>query len=398
MITFEFILITVLAIAAIQVETGLFFKTDKPDDSPKTYNANLVVPAIALLIVGTIRTTAISYVIGSPLIFCLPCCLCMMCHDDFRGRCLQILLQKPVQRFVSCNCNCPCYRARPKLKFQLQVAYLILACVTRLTAIILCIIKPGDVQAENLAVVISISFIFLIIESFLDYYHYRLWWQYKPKLARATTTMPTTPLSKKHKRYLPYEILGDNRTGGIGDKTCAKHPCTIRELEHILIFHQSDYQPQPRWCELKRQDPTAEIYIGFHRTSADAAISISHTDFRRSTKPQQMLGFGVYFARSIENTLGKARFGGAIIAAEIRMGKVKEVTASEIQTVSNTDSWHPEFDTVYYNHLNPLRDEFCVYDQSQILKWIVVIDEEYDIKVKEYGMDQEYADTKCYCI
>ena len=139
--------------------------------------------------------------------------------------------------------------------------------------------------------------------------------------------MPTTPLSKKHKRFLPYPLLGGERTERIGDTICRNKPCTNRKLEHILIFHLDDHQPQPRWSELKELDPSADTYIGFHRTTAESALAIAHSDFFRSTTPPQMLGFGVYFARSIKNTIGKARFDGAIIVAEIRMGKVKEVTA-----------------------------------------------------------------------
>jgi hypothetical protein len=165
-----------------------------------------------------------------------------------------------------------------------------------------------------------------------------------------------------------------------------------------LIFHLSDYQPQPRWSEVKRLNASTDTYIGFHRTTAKSALLIAHSAFRRSTTPPQMLGFGIYFARSIENTLGKARFAGAIIAAEIRMGNVKEVKQYELHTVRNTDRWYPEFDTVYYNHENDQRDEFCVYDESQILKWIIVIDEQFDRKSHEYTMDQEYADTACFCI
>ncbi|CAF3514349.1 unnamed protein product [Rotaria sp. Silwood1] len=210
--------------------------------------------------------------------------------------------------------------------------------------------------------------------------------------------IPTTSLSNKHQRFLPYELLGSKRTGRHGDKLCDNEPCTNRELEHILIFHLSDYQPQPRWSEVKRFNASADTYIGFHRTSAQSALLISHSDFRRSTTPPQMLGFGIYFARSIKNTLGKARFEGAIIAAEVRMGNVKEVTKNELHTVRNTDQWHPDFDTVYYNHEDDQRDEFCVYDEKQVLKWIIVVDEEFDQKSNEYGMNQEFDDTKCFCV
>lgn len=210
--------------------------------------------------------------------------------------------------------------------------------------------------------------------------------------------MPIEPLSPKHKRFLPYRMLGNNRTGKSGDRLCTKNPCNNRKLEHILIFHLDDHQPQPRWSEVKRMNPDAGTYIGFHRTTAESALLIAHSEFRRSTKPPQMLGFGIYFARSIKNTIGKARFDGAIFVAEIRMGKVKEVTSQEIPTVRDSDQWHPEYDTVYYNHETDQRDEFCIYDESQILQWIIVVNDDFDSKVEDYGMDQEYEDTKCFCI
>ncbi|CAF3815023.1 unnamed protein product [Rotaria sp. Silwood1] len=73
-------------------------------------------------------------------------------------------------------------------------------------------------------------------------------------------------------------------------------------------------------------------YIGFHTTIVDYADSIVHSEFRASDKG--MLGKGVYCARSIANTIGKAQCeGGACIIAEIRMGKVFEF---DKQTIYST--------------------------------------------------------------
>lgn len=77
---------------------------------------------------------------------------------------------------------------------------------------------------------------------------------------------------------------------------------------------------------MTEDDRQRGIYVGFHRTTAEAAVMIAHSDFRISNSGKQMLGYGVYFARSISGTLGKARHGGATICAEIQMGRVKEVT------------------------------------------------------------------------
>ncbi|CAF2883081.1 unnamed protein product [Rotaria sp. Silwood2] len=114
--------------------------------------------------------------------------------------------------------------------------------------------------------------------------------------------------------------------------------------------------------------------------------------------PPQMLGFGVYFARSIAHTENKARHAGALICAEIRMSRVKEVTRNEIHTVQNSNTWWKDYDTVYFNHQNDDRDEFCIKDPAQILRWVIVVDKNFDTKVEEYGLDTEFEDTKCGCI
>ncbi|CAF0880702.1 unnamed protein product [Adineta steineri] len=305
-----------------------------------------------------------------------------------------------MHRLFSFNCNCPCYRARPRLRFQLQLVFLVLVSLVRISTIIFCMVIRHHITTKSLAVVVGISFFFLLLNSLLHYYHYREWWHYKPNFVRLEQKiiLCNTTLSTKHKRDLPYPLLGNMRTSKHGDKLCTNKPCTNRELEHILVFHLDDHQPQPRWSELKRLNPSADTYIGFHRTSAHAAASVAHSYMHSSIKPPQMLGFGIYFARSIENTLGKARFKGAIMAAKIRMGNVKEVTLNELNIVRNTDERHPEFDTVYYNHKEDHRDQFCVYDEKQVLKWIIVVDQLHDDKFSDNEMDSEFDDTKCYCI
>ncbi|CAF1117340.1 unnamed protein product [Adineta steineri] len=155
-------------------------------------------------------------------------------------------------------------------------------------------------------------------------------------------------------------------------------------------------RPQERWGLLSPNEATT--YVGFHRTTAESAVAIAHSDFRQSMKGSQMLGFGVYFARSIARTEGKARFAGALICAEIRMGRVKEVTFDQLYTVRNSNAWWTDYDTVYYNHKEDDRDEFCVKDPAQILKWVIVVDEAHDTKVNQYGLDAEFEDTFCHCI
>jgi hypothetical protein len=52
-------------------------------------------------------------------------------------------------------------------------------------------------------------------------------------------------------------------------------------------------------------------YIVFHQTAPEAAVNIARLGFRISDQSPQMLGLGLYFARSFEATGGKARFRGA---------------------------------------------------------------------------------------
>ncbi|CAF3942147.1 unnamed protein product [Adineta steineri] len=79
--------------------------------------------------------------------------------------------------------------------------------------------------------------------------------------------IPNKPLSSKHKRFIPYILLGDNCIMRFGDKACSKGPqCKNRDLEHIFIFHFKGYNPQPRYFDLEQTTPGKNLYIGFHQT------------------------------------------------------------------------------------------------------------------------------------
>jgi hypothetical protein len=179
---------------------------------------------------------------------------------------------------------------------------------------------------KSLSVIVAISFLFLVLASLLDYYHYRVWWHYKPHFFGLPLdfVMPTTPLSKKHKRYIPYHLLGDRRTNRVGDKQCsARSDCKNRQLEHIFIFHFQGFTPQPRYFDIPQGENKKNRYIGFHQTDPNSAILIAHSDFMISTTyGSTMIGHGVYFARSRGGTQNKANRKGAFICAEIDMGRV----------------------------------------------------------------------------
>jgi hypothetical protein len=259
--------------------------------------------------------------------------------------------------------------------------------------------KVGS-AGKSLAGLCGPSWLFLLLIILIQTLHYRVWWHYLPSCDLEADIRE--PLSKKHKRYIPYHLLGNNRTMRLGDRQCDDGSiCTMRSMEHILIFHLNEHTPQPCWSEVRKiEKHTREHgrYIGFHRTSVEAAVGIAHSDFRISNKPPQMLGFGIYFARSQASTLGKARYAGAVICAEIRMGKVLQVTKDELHTVKNTDAWWEEYDTVYYSHKDNIRDEFCIKSADQILRWIIVVDAEHDSLVSEYNLPREFDDITCGCV
>ncbi|CAF4827706.1 unnamed protein product, partial [Rotaria sp. Silwood1] len=122
----------------------------------------------------------------------------------------------------------------------------------------------------------------------------------------------------KHARYLPYILVGAYRNEHIwGDESCPNNPCPNRGLEHIATFHSSGYQPQARWTDLPKPEPPSDpkqklkpqpTYIGFHTTKADSAVKIAKGGFLPSS--QGMIGPGVYFARSLEATIGKVGAAG----------------------------------------------------------------------------------------
>ncbi|CAF3355130.1 unnamed protein product [Rotaria socialis] len=303
---------------------------------------------------------------------------------------------KPLQRLIQLNCNCPCYIARPKARFIARLVFLLVCFIFRIIAIALYASAGSNTNGGSLAIVCAISLACLGTIFLIDLYHYGVWWHYRPQCDTRCSL-----LSKKHKRYIPYHLIGVNRTMRLGDKPCPDgFQCRNRLLEHILIFHSDDFKPQERYSQVQQKNPDDTLYIGFHRTKPEAAVSIAHSDFSISTNPRTtMLGQGVYFARSMAETEGKANSAGAYICAEIQMGRVKNVSpGSDINALRGTRDWWATYDTVYYNHSNDSRDEFCVKSPDQILRWVMVVDPECDEKVRNYGLDTEFDDTKCGCI
>ncbi|UJR34222.1 hypothetical protein I4U23_021628 [Adineta vaga] len=335
----------------------------------------------------------------------------------------RLIANHGIRRFLIFDCNCSCYKARPKLRFQVRFILLFTFFILRITAIGLYATSSTiDLDGGAIAIICALSLIFIFNTLCLDFYRYWVWWHYTPK--RDTKCSFT---SKKHERYLPYHMVGDYRDARtLGDRPCTDKPCHKRTLDHIAVFHCNDYQPQQRWSKIEKpplgDPPKSRIpckksdefdnqphYIGFHTTDPDAAISIAHSEFRPGTCG--WIGAGVYFARSIVGTIGKAKSdGGAYIIAEIRMGKVYEVERDvitkghekfnpEIYDFAHHSKWQEKFDTCYMLQNPESRDEFVIKDaKKQIVKWVMVIDERFDPKVERYGLLTEFDSTECGCI
>jgi hypothetical protein len=336
---------------------------------------------------------------------CSDCCklLCRMCKS------------KPNHRCVSLTWNCPCYKARPKLRFQIRFGLLAFFISLRIIAIILYASdKNVGVYGGYMAAICSVSLVCVALMMAIDFYQYRVWWYYRPQGAykKCRCCCCKQHFHPSHQRFLPAPLLGIYRENHIvGNRPCqytGTGNCPDLSLEHIVIFHAFDFKP------LSRYRPGIDTtFIGFHRTKPEFAVSIAKTGFRRSMTPPQMLGFGVYFARSFADTDGKARAAGkevlllfnlyiytyyclgAFICAEVNMGKVRVVDKSKLHEVANTDSWWNTYDTIYYAHDEESRDEFCIKDPAQILKWVIIMD---DDRLRRYGLDHEFDNTRCFCI
>lgn len=408
------------------VRIGYFFS---PGNRSNLLIAGFIIDWIASLgptLVGLFVTIVLLV-----LVFRL-CVIALNCYLEANGRTraveasgllTRIVGNKAIRRFIILDCNCPCYQPRPKRRFQVRLGYLILCFILRIIAIALyASARFTDQSGEALAILVTISLAFIFITLCLDFYRYIIWWHYTP-----TGDHFCRSRSEKHERFIPYHLIGNRREpSSLGNKPCSADPCLKTELDHIVIFHSNEFQPQRRWSEVgdsqplfidtskwpfaicKKKEPQPH-YIGFHTTTPEATILIAHGNFRNSVSG--WLGAGVYFARSVDGTLGKHRSaGGAWIIVEVRMGKVYEVSRNKIDPKHpmydpnvyeyvTKSKWKQDYDTCYMLHDDERRDEFAIKDpHKQIVKWVMVIDEQFDRKVKLYGLDEEFQSTRCYCI
>jgi hypothetical protein len=194
----------------------------------------------------------------------------------------------------------------------------------------------------------------LLIETFIFFY-YDL---YVPKAAEQIMDK----LDKRHKRFLRFSELSSRVCSSAGF-------CTVNDIEHILRSHSIIQQPTrccnpAYWCN-------KEIYIGFHQTTAETSLLIAQTGFKCGK--EGMFGGGIYFARTIDETMYKAHNFGAIICAIIDMGKFKIV--NEAARDITIDKLREEgFDSVFAKSSPTfLRtgDELVVYEPERVIEWVV---------------------------
>lgn len=249
-----------------------------------------------------------------------PVCVCLVAvikrKHNFCSKWFQLIYimctNKANHRCVSLACNCPWYTARPQLRFYIRFGFLSFFIVLRMVAIILYVTdKSVGIYGKYMGTICTISVVVVCLTLWLDFYQYRVWWYYRPDglYKRCRCLCCKQKFHPSHQRFLPAPLLGTHRnTYKTGNRPCKyteSGHCPNLTLEHIVIFHAFDYIPQKRY-ELG-SDST---YIVFHQTRPEYAVNIAQTGFQISDKPPQMLGFGVYFARSFKDTGNKARQKG----------------------------------------------------------------------------------------
>ncbi|CAF5060420.1 unnamed protein product, partial [Rotaria magnacalcarata] len=158
----------------------------------------------------------------------------------------------------------------------------------------------------------------------------------------------------------------DQQKDVFGDRPCTTDPCRNRHSSNGVAFHGKNYQPQARWVAFNTRDPNA-IYIDFHTTMPEAAVSIVLSEFIASK-------------------------GGLLVRKDAH----RDMNLRNFVQIS---AWHEDYDTCYMNHEQENKDEYCITNPvKQIISWVVVIDQLKDLKVVRYGLDTEVDSAKCYCI
>ncbi|CAF4393702.1 unnamed protein product [Rotaria sp. Silwood2] len=175
----------------------------------------------------------------------------------------------------------------------------------------------------TLAAFSLIPAVILLVVEYL--HHHRLWFHYRPD--RSLEEKPH--YIKEHLRFLPIAMTNDQQTSHWQNSRCDKgERCLSRNLYHVIIYHSGNTRYPPE------QTQDNQIVVGFHQTSHAAAYSIAKT----------------------------------------HLGKTKRITKpTEWSSAKGCD-------TVYFEHPNNA-DEFCVQNLQQIRSWIIVIDQDPNVRL-----------------
>lgn len=167
-------------------------------------------------------------------------------------------------------------------------------------------------------------------------------------------------INKKAKIVLYEDALG-------GKECTLGTDCLITDPEHRVKYHKrTDIFKLTRFNE----SGAGNITVGYHQTSIENIRNIIVSYMRESGSG--LLGSGIYFATNLEATDSKARQKGAILVAEIDLGKVDELNLRPLTATANQIA--DGFNTKYLHHpRGPHYDEFIIRNADQIKQYVVVV-------------------------
>jgi hypothetical protein len=267
--------------------------------------------------------------------------------------------RKSFWRLSTLTCfTCDCYYEHPYAVLLTRISILGAGIFLRFIAFILGVTCANRYPpwAIGYTVVTAVSFLPSIATMILEYCHHRRLRRYFPDGDSQGQRSP------KHRQFMPYSIINDQRTSSWRSSLCQRSSCTSRNLYHILLHHSGSTQ----------YPDNNGTMIGFHQTDHQSAFHISRTGFRVSERG--MLGPGVYFATCIEHTEFKAHHRDAYICARVNVGKIERTTDRNAHRNAEINC-----DTLYFKHALG-SDEFCVRNPDRIEEWIIVVNQDESIR------------------
>ena len=184
------------------------------------------------------------------------------------------------------------------------------------------------------------------------------------------------PLFPKKYLFMP-QFLRFMRLSEFGSMGClASTNCTSLDLEHIVLCHNELNIPNEN-CRCCYDCTSREGFlVGFHQTDLKSALCIAMSPMRPTKLEKSWFGSGIYFARCYDDThkkVGAEGGRGALIVALIDMKRIKHVRSREDNTGND-----PNYDSIYVHASSiaknrPYKDEFLVFNDNQIVQFIVCI-------------------------